>query len=75
MPCSDHAVLLKATAQHGRGTALARHGRGMGTACYVCVSALRYVIPRPFLLINRVYDVSVLCPVALEDKHSFVILI
>jgi hypothetical protein len=80
MPCSDHAVLLKATAQHGRRglekngmfgawhghgmasvnqkrphcvnqmgkahsktlagrhateTAWARHGRGMGPACYV----------------------------------------
>ena len=39
MPCSDHAVLLKATARHGRlETAvlcygLARHGRR--TACYV----------------------------------------
>ena len=36
MPCSDHAVLLKATAQHGRAVALRRtawseHGIGMAS--------------------------------------------
>ena len=28
-------------ARHGRGTAWAPHGHGMGMACYVCESALR----------------------------------
>jgi hypothetical protein len=34
MPCHDHAV-LKATSQ---GHGIARHGRGIGKAWYVCIS-------------------------------------